>query len=255
MTNGGAPAIDIMNTVFPVVAMKEDQGAEGARPDSFGTAFCVSPGVFITAAHVVHEASEVGPVALVGSVAPDQPFGVARATHIEIFDAVDVAVLFAEPQVTLLNVLLGTRLQALSDVASFGYPHSFTYLPDDPRHPRVDVVFRAYKGHTITTRAFERLSAQPAIYEVSCPFPPGMSGAPLLYQHRAQLALAGLVIGCPKVHYRGLTQRVGAALVVDELATLHIQKTDCRVCDLPGIAVGVLSYGVDTEAQDAPTGP
>jgi hypothetical protein len=248
MVEAGIPAIDIMTTVFPVVAMKDTAGSEAARPDSFGTAFSISPGVFITAAHVVHEASAIGAVALVGSVTKGEPFGVARATHIEIWDDVDIAIVFAEPRVTLLNVLLATRLQVLTDVASFGYPHAFTYVPDDPRNPRIDVVFRAYKGHIVTTRAFERLKAAPAIYEVSSPFPPGMSGAPLLYQQQSQLAVAGVVIGCPKVHYRGMKQRVGAAVLIDEIAPLRIEHTGCAIGELPDLMTAILTYAGSRES-------
>jgi hypothetical protein len=50
------PFIDIMRTVFPVVALNRDDAGQAARPDFFGTAFAVAPGVFMTAAHVVRAA-------------------------------------------------------------------------------------------------------------------------------------------------------------------------------------------------------
>jgi hypothetical protein len=36
---GGVPAIDIMRTVFPVIALHHEQDGELARPDFFGAAF------------------------------------------------------------------------------------------------------------------------------------------------------------------------------------------------------------------------
>ena len=239
-TPANIPLLDIMNTVFPVTAMVTGAVGELARPDSFGTAFCVSPGVFMTAAHVVHNAMVFGDIALAGSAGRDQAMGSVRVTDVQVWDDFDVAVLFATPQVTTLDVWLTSRLQTLSDVASFGYPHAFSYLPDDPKHPRVEVVFRAYKGYVITTRGFEQLPNRPAIYEVSSPFPPGMSGAPLLYSHGNDMAVAGIVVGCPKVHYQGMTQRVGAALVGDQILSLTVQNTGCRIGELPGIVAAEL---------------
>jgi hypothetical protein len=38
-----APFIDIMSTVFPVIALEPDQPGEAARPDFFGTPFAIGP--------------------------------------------------------------------------------------------------------------------------------------------------------------------------------------------------------------------
>jgi hypothetical protein len=157
--------------------------------------------------------------------------------------------LFVSADATILNTWLGNRLQVLGDVQSFGYPHAFVYLPDDPRHPRIEVVFRAYKGHIITIRGFERLPTKPAIYEISTPFPPGMSGAPVVHAKDDVLVVVGVVVGNPKIHYRGFAQRVGAALVSDEVLSLRIKKLGCHIGELPGMTpVAILP---PTEILDA----
>jgi hypothetical protein len=59
-----ASHIDIMRTVFPVLATTPET-TELARPEFFGTAFAIGAGVF-TAAHVVTAALEHGQLALGG---------------------------------------------------------------------------------------------------------------------------------------------------------------------------------------------
>ena len=69
---------------------------------------------------------------------------------------------------------MADRVQVLTDLSAFGYPHAVTRA-NDTEHFKV--VYRAYKGHVITTRGFWRLPAEPAVYEISCRFPEGLSGA------------------------------------------------------------------------------
>jgi hypothetical protein len=76
MSVAHTPFIDILRTVFPVVALEAP--GQMARMDFFGTAFAVAPGVFMTAAHVVESASEKGELALAGPAPPGsglQPLG------------------------------------------------------------------------------------------------------------------------------------------------------------------------------------
>ena len=71
-----APYINVLETVFPVLAVRPDAKGQAARPDFFGTAFAVGPGVFMTAAHVVVAAEEHGAVALAGPTGDGQPVGI-----------------------------------------------------------------------------------------------------------------------------------------------------------------------------------
>jgi hypothetical protein len=145
--------------------------------------------------------------------------GGARVTRIERFADRDIALLFCNAvSVTHLNVWLTHRVQALTDVSSFGYPHAVTR---NANVERMDVVFRAYKGYVITTRGWERLPGDPAVYEMSCPFPQAMSGAPLLFSKDDVLAVAGVVLGVGTVEYGGLPQSVGITLMAEEIVHLH----------------------------------
>jgi hypothetical protein len=123
MTAAPQPHIDIMRTVFPVVALKADEPGQAARPDFFGTAFAVAPGLFITAGHVVNEARAVGALALAGPTGDGhEPVGAARVLDFELFPNHDLALLKCNvSDVTLLNVWLASRLQLLTDVSAFGY--------------------------------------------------------------------------------------------------------------------------------------
>jgi len=164
------PYIDIMRTVFPVLAMSREQAGEAARPDCFGTAFAVAPGVFMTAAHVISAASAVGEVAIGGPTSSEglPLMGVVRAEAIETWPDHDIGLIFCNaPNITVLDRWLIKRVQVLTDLSAFGYPHAITR---SPAGDRLNVIFRAYKGHVITIRGFDRLPNDPAIYEVSMLF-------------------------------------------------------------------------------------
>lgn len=151
----------------------------------------------------------------------------APVRRIELFEDYDVALLDCTSDgSTALNVWLTNRAQPLMDLSSFGYPHAVTRLNDTDHF---DVVFRAYKGHVITTRGFERLPARPAVYEVSCPYPQGMSGAPVLLTIGNQLAVAGMVLGSDTVEYAGVPHTVGIAISADEICLLHSQLLGGRI--------------------------
>ncbi len=212
--------IDIMRTVFPVAAIVSESG-QLARPDYFGTAFAIRPDLFVTAAHVVEAAVLAGTPTVGGPTTQDGPMGVAKIARYELLKNRDVALLFMEQAlpVTPLQSWLANRVQVLTDLGSFGYPHAVTLAPDGS--PRYEVVFRGYRGHVITTRGFERLSGSPAIYEMSCPYPGGLSGAPQLLNTGDQLIVTGVVLGSSTVTYGGVPERVGIAIVADELLDLY----------------------------------
>ena len=64
-----------------------------AYPDFFGTAFCVSPGVFMTAAHVALEAAAAGALGVAGPAGEGAPLGAARVKEYEIWEERDIALL------------------------------------------------------------------------------------------------------------------------------------------------------------------
>jgi len=236
-TNPSASHLDIMRTVFPVVATTGG-GRELARPDFFGTAFAVAPGVFMTASHVVTNALTRGQLAIAGP-SGHGPLGACSVDEYEIFTNCDVALLFCNAGgVTLLNTWLTNRVQTLTDLSSFGYPHAVSRA-DEIEH--FEVVFRAYKGYVITTRGFERLPGKPAVYEISVPYPEGMSGAPVLLAVKDQLAVAGVVVGTDAVEYGGLEQRVGIAMIADEILELQSDRLGGLIPERLGFAAATYS--------------
>ena len=145
--------------------------------------------------------------------------GAALAQDVEVWEARDVALVRCDVNgVTPLNTWLTHRVQVLTDLSSFGYPHAITWSPSGEQ---LNVLFRAYKGHVITTRGFDRLPGPPAVYEMSCAFPVGMSGAPLLIANDEVLAVAGVVLGVDTVKYGGVEQSVGIALMAEDIVHLE----------------------------------
>jgi len=208
--------IDIQRTVFPVASMKRGQ-KELTRGDFWGTAFAIRSDLFLTAAHVVQNATAEGEVWLGGPTTTGLPMGFAPIRDFELWPDLDVALLRSEKPlpVTVLNEWLTSRVQLLQDLSAFGYPHATTIEREEER---VDVVFRGYKGHVITTKGFRRLPGAPAVYEVSCPFPVGLSGSPVLWPKDNHLLVAGVVIGTDNIFYSGVEQTPGIAIAADEIA-------------------------------------
>jgi hypothetical protein len=214
------PLINIDETVFPVMATVPGNAGELERPDFFGTAFAVGPGVYMTAAHVAQAAAARGQLSLGRR---DDPGLVGETVYYwEAWPERDIALLFCcTPGTTPLNIWLIHRTQLLMDLASFGYPHAVTR---DDGADHFEVVFRGYKGHVITTRGFDRLPGRPAVYEVSCPYPEGLSGAPVLLELGGRLAVAGVVIGSQTVSYGNADHTVGIAMIADEIAELRSDR-------------------------------
>jgi len=190
---------------------------ELTRGDFWGTAFAIRSDLFLTAAHVVQNAIAEGELWLGGPTTDRLPMGFAPIADFEVLPNLDVALLrSATPlPVTVLNEWLASRVQLLQDLSAFGYPHAATIEQEEER---IDVVFRGYKGHVITTKGFRRLPGGPAVYEVSCPFPVGLSGAPVLWPKDNHLLVAGVVIGTDNIYYGGVEQTPGIAVVADEIA-------------------------------------
>jgi hypothetical protein len=194
---------------------------ELAQPVIFGTAFCLGPGIFLTAGHVARSAQcGDGQPALV-VLGEDEPVSVRRVQKVEVIDSHDVAVLACKiPAIANLN-WQAEPLRLLSDVSAFGFPYALT-VEEEP--PLWRLSMRAFKGYVITRRRIWKLPSQPVGYEVSCPFPKGLSGAPLL---RADpgipgLVLVGMVIASGSVEVDGEVTAFGEA--VDILALQDVSS-------------------------------
>jgi Trypsin-like peptidase domain len=193
----------------------------------------------MTAAHVATAAKERGELAIGGpSSEQGHPvMGAARVDRVETWPDHDVAVLFCKAgKVTELTVWMAQPVQLLTDLGSFGYPHAVTNSGD-----RLNVVFRGYKGYVIATRRWERLRGEPSVYELSCPFPQGMSGAPVLLQQQNVLAVAGMVLGIDTVEYGGVAQNVGIVMTANEIMGLNSQVLGGPLAVQLGFAAAMLS--------------
>jgi hypothetical protein len=230
--------IDIQQTVFPVASMRPGK-KELTRGDFWGTAFAIRNDLFLTAAHVVQNAIAEGELWLGGPTTEGTPMGFAPIAEHELFLDLDIALLRSDRPlaVTVLNEWLASRVQLLQDLSTFGYPHATTIELEEER---IDVVFRGYKGHIVTTKGFRRLPGSPAVYELSCPFPIGLSGAPVLWPKDDHLLVAGVVIGTDNISYSGVAQTPGIAVVADEIARVHSSLLGGVLGDkAPLVAVGI----------------
>src|SRR6185369_8286483 len=117
----------------------------------FGTAFAVAQGIFMTAAHVVEAARQHGQLSLAGPTGEPAAMGGAKVDHFEVWPERDVALLFCNAPATVLDLWLTNRVQVLTDLSAFGFPHAIT---KSNNHEQFDVLFRAYKGYVITSRGF-----------------------------------------------------------------------------------------------------
>ena len=247
------PSIDIMRSVFAVAALKPKSEGEPlstaslASPEFFGTAFAIAPGVYLTAAHVIRNADAAGSPVLIIPVGAGEALSSVDIIAFEIWDQFDLAAVFTEEDVatTKFDIWAGRRVDVLQDVASFGYPHATLPSRDGTR---LDAVFRAYKGYVITTRGFERIQSEAAVYELSMPLPEGMSGAPALWKPPVgdYLILAGVVLGESVVEFAGVERRVGIALMVDQFAGLQSKRLGKRLGDLAR-SVGLQLVPTDAE--------
>jgi hypothetical protein len=233
-----AQAIDIMRTVLPVVAVTRDAGDAGgelqlAQPNFFGTAFAVAEGVFVTADHVVAsiEALEGAEPGLGGFGGSAKQLVGARVANVERFSELDVALLHCPVKgVTILNKWLRRRVQVLTDLSTFGYPHAIDRVNE---FENFSCVFRAYRGPVVTVRGFDRLPPLlPACYEVMCRLPEGMSGAPAVVSAGGELAVAGVVIGEHPLELGGVENRVGIVIAADELVRVRSEVLGKRLFEL-----------------------
>ena len=116
-----APYIDVLETVFPVLAVRPDAEGQVARPDFFGTAFAVGPGVFMTAARVVVAAREYGALAIGKTGGDGQPIRSVTVEHVEAWPDRDIARLFCNNKVpTVLDTWMVKPVQFASSARRAG---------------------------------------------------------------------------------------------------------------------------------------
>ncbi len=167
--------VDLGQMLYSVVAMKSE--GQLLRPVIYGTAFCVGPGMFVTAGHVLSMIADDGGKVALSHLDEDRGLLASMALQTEIIAGSDVGIIAAKAEgVALLDWAEEPR-SILSDVSAIGFPYAIT-SQENPASFKVTM--RGFKGNVITRTKIWKLPAQPVGYEVSCPFPKGLSGAPLL---------------------------------------------------------------------------
>jgi hypothetical protein len=175
-----------------------------------GTAFCIAPSIFLTAAHVLQAAQGDGEVAL-ARLTPNQNQA-QTVRDAEVFESIDLAILLCPNLGAEILPFNFTPLYYLAEVSSFGYPFGF----EPPVYH-----LRAFKGHVVTRRTLTSLTGSPPGYEVSFVPPPGLSGAPLLTPRAdGTQVVAGMVLRHHTAEYLDRRMDLGLALDVQELLTL-----------------------------------
>jgi len=187
------------------------------RGEFHGTAFCIAPHFFITAAHVYQAAAENGAVAL-GRLGPEKP-QIQLVRDAEVYEDIDLALLHCPNLGAEILPVNFAALTWLTDVVAFGYAFGLE-LADLPGQPHV-YQLRAFKGHVINRRGLTQLRGVPPGYEVSFVPPPGLSGAPLLFSVGDSPAVTGIVLKHHSAELAGRHMDLGLVLDSEELLTLE----------------------------------
>ena len=155
------------------------------RGEFHGTAFCLTPGIFVTAAHVYQAAAADGTVAL-ARLGPGTSVQLVRDA--DVFPDVDLALMYCPNLDAEVMNFVFEPLPFLMDVFAIGYAFG-SEIAVREGEPHV-YHLRAFKGYVVTRRGLTQLPGVPPGYEVSFVPPPGLSGAALLVrqdQDTAQL--------------------------------------------------------------------
>ena len=175
-----------------------------------GTAFCVGPDLFLTAAHVFQDAQGDGEVA-VARLTPGQ-HQAQTVRDAEVFQDIDLALLRCPNLAAEIVPCRFSPLYYLADVFAMGYAFG---LEPPVYH------LRAFKGHVVNRRGLTNLTAAPPGYELSFVPPPGLSGAPLLTERADGSPLVvGMILKHQTTEYCDRKMELGLALDIEALLTL-----------------------------------
>jgi hypothetical protein len=175
-----------------------------------GTAFCLAPNLFLTAAHVFRDACGDGEVA-VARLTPGNFHGVAVQDS-ELFDDIDLALLHCPGLLAEILPFNFAPQPFLADVCAIGFAFGF--------EPPV-VQLRAFKGYVVNRRALGILPGHPPGYEISFVPPPGLSGAPLLtLPPSGPASVTGMILQHHTAEFRERKMDLGLALDIEEILTL-----------------------------------
>jgi hypothetical protein len=188
-----------------------------------GTAFCLAPGLFLTAAHVFRDARNDGEQVCVARLTPGNFHGVT-VQDFELFEDIDLALLHCPGLAADILPFGFTPLPYLADVCAAGFAFGF--------EPPVFHI-RAFKGYIVNRRALDRFKSSPPGYEFSFIPPPGLSGAPLLVVMPDGLpCICGVVLEHYTAEFRERHMDLGIALDIEELLTLDSRIIGGSIAEL-----------------------
>lgn len=188
------------------------------RGEFHGTAFCLAPNLFLTAAHVYDAALATGPVALGRLGPPGEQVQLVRDA--ETFPDVDLALMLCPNLSVDILPFHFEPLTMLTDVFSIGYAFG-SELAAEEGEPHV-YYLRAFKGHVVLRRGLTQMQGVPAGYEISFAPPPGLSGSALLAPHGDNnAAVAGVVLTHHTAELAGRRMDLGLAVDIEELLTIE----------------------------------
>lgn len=188
------------------------------RGEFHGTAFCVAPHLFLTAAHVYEAASARGAQVAVARLTPGR-VQVQTVRNVDVFPDVDVALLQCPNLWAEILPFNFNPLYYLTDVAAMGFAFGLE-LAGIEGEPHVHQL-RAFKGHVVTRRGLTHLNGVPPGYELSFDAPPGLSGAPLLLPQGDNPLVTGMILEHHKAELDDRSMVLGLAIDAEELLTLQ----------------------------------
>lgn len=149
----------------------------------FGTASYLGGDIFITAAHVLKSALELGQMAV--GFTSGVGIRVNCFSEYDLKEDFDIGFFRAKPENPKKFNWTFNELASLADVKAIGYPFA-----TDNENFTINI--RGFKGHVVSTGPHFRLKAKPMIYELSFAVPKGLSGAPIIDEETKEIC--GIVI-------------------------------------------------------------
>ncbi len=191
---------DIFTTVCAVVRTRTVAGAKPVH-DICGTAFAVSPRLFMTAAHILDgDRREFSLGTRVGT--GPYEFRIWPVLDWELFSGADIALVRCDLPDAVCRSWYPNEVDMLTTAHAFGYPFAV-----DLHNLRVRA--RALKGHIVCAddAGAAELPGMPRIYELSFQSPRGLSGAPLLLPTNQGLLVGGVVVANRTTSLQLLTEQ------------------------------------------------
>jgi hypothetical protein len=226
---------DIFTTVCAVVRTRMGAGGKPVH-DICGSAFALSPGLFMTAAHVLDGDRKDFSLGTRVGTGPYQ-FKVWPVLDWDLIAGADVALVACDLPHARCLPWYTKEVDMLTDVLAFGYPFAV-----DLHNLRLRA--RAMKGHVVCAddAGATELPGVPRIYELSFQSPRGLSGAPLLLPTKQGLLVGGVVVANRTTSLQLLTEEE----TITEESAGHTTRTVVERHEVMHLGMAVQSQSILT---------